>query len=54
MSSTRSSSCISRVGIWPRRYDSLLQGLKLKAAAGELRESDVSAINALFVEQANK
>ncbi|MGO9443557.1 MAG: TolC family protein, partial [Thiobacillaceae bacterium] len=32
------------------RYDTLFQGLKLKAAAGSLSEADVGTINALLVE----
>jgi outer membrane protein len=39
----------SRRDLAQARYDALIEGLKLKAAAGELREQDVAAINGMLV-----
>lgn len=36
------------------RYDTILQGLRLKAAAGTIAESDVIAVNALLTEDASQ
>ncbi|MBP0634942.1 TolC family outer membrane protein [Cupriavidus sp. AcVe19-6a] len=36
------------------RYDTILQGLRLKAAAGSLSEGDVVAVNALLTEDASE
>ena len=41
----------SRRDLAQARYDALLEGLKLKAAAGELTEQDVAAINGMLVGQ---
>lgn len=41
----------SRRDLAQARYDALLEGLKLKAAAGELSEQDVAAINGMLVGQ---
>ena len=41
----------SRRDLAQARYDALLEGLKLKAAAGELSEQDVVAINGMLVGQ---
>lgn len=41
----------SRRDLAQARYDALLEGLKLKAAAGELTEQDITDINGMLVEQ---
>lgn len=41
----------SRRDLAQARYDALLEGLKLKAAAGELTEQDVADINGMLVQQ---